>query len=303
MIPPLRIALSGGGMKGLSHVGALEALDEKGLLRCVKEYIGTSAGALIAFCMVCGYTLPEMRVLCTQFDFTLVQNLDPDIILQFPEKFGFDNGANVERLLDILLKKKGIPPEITFEEFAAKFPDRPSLRAYAIDIHTCLPKEFSLKNTPRAKLAQAIRASMSIPFFFTPVIDSETGHFLVDGGLLFHFPFHHLSDEERKETLGIAFSDMNRSVTELFSRPDEVFAMGLAGYILRIYYSAYYSQNVELYSNWSHRIILVECGSFPSIHFDATTDQKTELLELGSKGVAKFLSRPVKTIARRNSIA
>ena len=303
MIPPLRIALSGGGMKGLSHIGALEALDEKGLLRCVKEYIGTSAGALIAFCIVCGYTLAEMRPLCTQFDFTLIQNLDPDIILQFPEKFGFDNGANVEKLLDVLLKTKGISPEITFEEFAAKFPDQPTLRAYAIDIHTCLPKEFSLKNTPRAKLTQAIRASMSIPFFFTPVVDSETGHFLVDGGLLYHFPFHHLSDEERNETLGIAFNDINRSVSQLFSSAEEVFAMGLAGYILRIYYSAYYSQNVELYSNWSRRIILVECGSFPSIQFDATTEQKTELLELGSKGVANFLNRPVKTIPRRNSIA
>ena len=47
-IPPLRIVLSGGGIRAVAHSGALKALEEKGMLVAVKEYIGLSAGGLIA---------------------------------------------------------------------------------------------------------------------------------------------------------------------------------------------------------------------------------------------------------------
>ena len=51
MIPPRHIVLSGGGVKVISLVGALQHLEEKGHLRSVKEYCGVSAGAFLAFMM------------------------------------------------------------------------------------------------------------------------------------------------------------------------------------------------------------------------------------------------------------
>ena len=292
MIPPLRIALSGGGMKGLAHVGALEVLQERGLLRCVKEYIGTSAGALISFCMTLGYTLSELRTLCTMFDFTLLQNLDPETILQFPERFGLDDGKNVEKLLGILMRTKGISPDLTFEEVVGALPTTPRLRVYAVDVHACSIKEFSLEKTPRVPILQAIRASISIPFVFTPVCDIETGHVLVDGGLIAHFPFHHLSDREREETIGIAFHDADR-VKEMPIPEGDCLKVGLAGYILQLYWSAYYPQNVALYKAWAHRILFISCGQFPAVHFDASIEQKCALIHRGREGAEEFLKRCV----------
>ncbi len=56
-IPPRRIVLSGGGMRAVAHIGALQVLEARGHLAHVKEYVGVSAGAFLAFCLAIGYTL------------------------------------------------------------------------------------------------------------------------------------------------------------------------------------------------------------------------------------------------------
>lgn len=286
MIPPLRIALSGGGMRGLSHIGALQVLESKGLLRCVKEYVGTSVGALVAFAIAIGYTLSELRTLCILLDFTLVQNLDPEIILQFTERWGFDDGSNVEKFLGVLLRTKEMSPDITFEEFVKNHPDHLQFRVYTTDIHTGRLREFSFEKTPRAKMLEAVRASMCIPLMFTPIIDFETGHFLVDGGLIAHFPFHHLSDAEREETLGIAFTDVH-SVTAKDAEPVK---LDMFQYFYHNYCSVYTMQNDSLYEKWGHRIILIDCGNISIVQFDASIDVKTKVIEAGKGAVEEWLA-------------
>ena len=296
MLPPKRIALSGGGMKGISHVGALEVLEERGLLNCVKEYIGTSAGALIAFCMCIGYTLSELRAICMELDFSLAQNLDPEVIMQFLENFGFDDGANTDKLLTVLLKAKHIDPNITFEEFSRQFPNSPSLRVYAVEIQECKIFEFSLAKTPRVELKTAVRASSSIPIYFTPVYDVSSNNVYVDGGLIAHLPFHHLTTEERNETIAIAFSNS-------IIKPIE--NLSFMKYILKLYYSIYTNQNRQLYKDWVHRIIMVPCGNFPSLYFEATSAEKHALIETGREGALEFLLNPPtnpKKISRRYSL-
>ena len=115
-------------MLGLAHVGALEVLESRGLLRCVKEYVGISAGSLVSFCMCIGYTISEMRSLNNAFDFRLIQNLDPETILSFMDSYGLDDGQNFDKLLSVLLRAKNISPEITFGEFAKQFPGQPQPR-------------------------------------------------------------------------------------------------------------------------------------------------------------------------------
>lgn len=283
-------------MKGISHVGALEILEERGLLKNVKEYIGTSAGALIGFCICIGYTLSELRAICMELDLSLAQNLDPEIIMQFLENFGLDDGANTDKLLTVLLKAKRVDPNITFEEFARQFPNSPSLRVYAVEIQGCKVHEFSLQKTPRAELRMAVRASSSIPIYFTPVYDISLNHVYVDGGLIAHLPFHHLTTEERNETIGIAFSNS-------ISEPVEI--LTFMKYMVKLYYSVYTNQNEQLYNDWGHRIIIIPCGNFPSAYFGASPSQKECLINTGREGVLKFLLNPpsnMKKNSRRHSL-
>jgi NTE family protein len=295
MLPPKRVALSGGGMKGIAHVGALEVLEERGLLKNIKEYIGTSAGALIGLCMCIGYTLSELRAICMELDFSSAQNLDPEIVMQFLENFGFDDGANTDKLLTVLLKAKRIDPNITFEEFSQQFPNSPSLRTYAVEIQECKIHEFSLQKTPRAELKMAVRASSSIPIYFTPVCDISLNHVYVDGGLVAQLPFHHLTAEERNETIAIAFGNERAEACETLT---------FMKYMIKMYYSIYNHQNIELYKDWIHRIIIVPCGNFPSVYFGATSSEKQALIETGREGALKFLSNPpsLRKISRRHSL-
>ena len=78
LIPPRRIVLSGGGIRALAHLGALDVLEKKGYLKNVKEYVGVSAGAFVGFSICIGYTISELRMLCSVFDFGLIRSVDPE---------------------------------------------------------------------------------------------------------------------------------------------------------------------------------------------------------------------------------
>ncbi len=280
-------------MKGIAHVGALEILQERGLLKGVREYIGTSAGALMGFCLCIGYTIAELRDICVRFDFTALQTLEPEAILSILETFGMDSGENLEKLLRALLKTKGHDPDMTFADLSGTA----ALRVYAVDIQACREKEFSASATPRVPLRVAVAASMAIPFYFTPVRDTETGNFLVDGGIVAHFPFHHLTDAERKETLGLAFQQ------DYKIREGEILE-SFAQYLLQLYYSVYHHQNERLFAEWSHRILFIPCGEFPTMRFDSTAEEKEALIAAGRLGAEKFLegSGSTAVISRRHSI-
>ena len=294
MIPPLRVALSGGGILGLAHIGALEVLQERGHLKCVKEYLGISAGAMIVFCICIGYTLSELRALITVFNFTKIQNLEPEIMLSFVESYGFDDGANIEKLFIVLLRAKGLSPEITFREFSEKFPERPTLRIFATEVATRSLKEFSLGKTPDVCLKFAIRASVSIPIIFTPVEDLS-GSYFVDGGIISNFPFHVLTDEERERAIGITFykytiQDKPAKITNIFE------------YIQHVCSSAYYHQEERLYKRWSSQIIVIKTEKNYSLNFEAVSEEKEDLMDAGRAAAEEFLRNPVSKPLRRYSL-
>src|SRR3989338_7583819 len=54
------LVFSGGGIKGLTHCGAVKYLDEIGVLPKIKKIAGTSAGAIIATLLAVGYTGQEL---------------------------------------------------------------------------------------------------------------------------------------------------------------------------------------------------------------------------------------------------
>jgi hypothetical protein len=83
----------------------------------------------------------------------------PETILNFPEGFGIDSGANLERLLGALLRGKGLAPNITFRELAGKRLG-PALRVFATNMNRCVAEEFSAKKSPDTGVRFAVQASM-----------------------------------------------------------------------------------------------------------------------------------------------
>ena len=86
-IPPLRLVLSGGGVRGICYVGCFLELQRRNLLKRVNEIMAVSCGAMFGFAFSIGYSPNELKEFVEKFDFTLMQHLDPELILDYFENY------------------------------------------------------------------------------------------------------------------------------------------------------------------------------------------------------------------------
>lgn len=290
LIPPRRIALSGGGVRALAHLGALDVLEKKGMLKAVREYVGLSAGAFVGFTLMLGYTLAELKMLCVLFDFTLVRKLEPEAALEFLETFGLDSGENLVKLLHSLLRIKKQPITLTFGEWKTKHPKAIQLRCFATDLYTTTPREFSFTTTPNVEIIDALRASMALPVYFTPVKDPETGNLLVDGGILHNFPLAFLPPHERETALGISFSYNHTKVDAI---PD------LLTFFSQIFACYYMPRTNEVHEKNKENSIIIPCGHIPAWNFEATREERESIIENGEKAAIAYCENHKNIILER----
>lgn len=274
---PRRIYLCGGGVNAIAHIGVLEELATREQLKLIEEWIGISAGALLAMCLVAGYTLQECREFMVGFDFNELS--DPDSAPGWVVNGGFDTGNRLQRLVCALLNQKGYGPETTFEELYRG--SGLKLRVYATDLNTATLVEYSPTLTPTYPLKYAVRASMSIPYYFQPVTCPQTGHLLVDGGVITNFPLSWMSEADRATTLAICFWNKvePRETMEL---------MDLIMQPISILTTA--RQPIDC-APYMHQTIIVKLESCNPIHFGLNLDNKNALVEMGRKGVEAYFAR------------
>ena len=152
------LVLGSGGARGLAHIGAIQALEERGYR--IESIAGASMGALVGGIFAAG-KLEEFEHWVRAIDKVDIVSL-LDISWQ---KHGLVKG---DRIIDTLVKLVG----------NAKIEDLPvSFTAVAADVNR--EREVWIN---KGRLFDAIRASISLPLFFTPV-EYSRGH-LVDGGVL-----------------------------------------------------------------------------------------------------------------------
>jgi len=191
--PKIGVALSGGGARGLAHLGVLEALEE---LQVPIDYLaGTSMGGIIGGLYASGLSLKELRkAVLTEIDWDKVFNSKA-----YREQLTFREKRNQRRFFQIeiglgkngltapagfiggqslLMELKRLTRNISIDDFS-KLPI--PFKAVATDLRTAEPYVLE-----KGDLALALRASMAVPFAFAPVeID---GHLLADGNILNNLP-------------------------------------------------------------------------------------------------------------------
>lgn len=186
------LVLSGGGAKGIAHIGVIKELEKRGIK---PDYItGTSMGALIGGLYAVGYSPDELEEIIKSSDWDYLLNdeikrenyligqgnKDKNSIITLPLKgFKFEpvsglfEGQNVLTLIELLTREYN--RDIDFDSLPIPF------KCIGTNIETGYVKVFE-----SGKLADAMRASMSIPSVFSPYeIDGEL---YVDGGLVNNFP-------------------------------------------------------------------------------------------------------------------
>jgi NTE family protein len=191
------LVLSGGGAKGLAHVGVLKALEENNIP--IDYLAGTSMGGVIAGCYAAGLTPNQIEemVLSEAFQrwingksesghnyYYSKDEVNPSFIrinLSLDSTLNFNlksNLASDHSLNFALAEKFSVPSAIAKNNFDSLFVP---LRVVASEIFT--QNEIILKS---GALSDALRATHTVPFFYEPIrID---GKFLFDGGVYNNFP-------------------------------------------------------------------------------------------------------------------
>lgn len=287
MLPRI-IVLSGGGIKAVSHIGALKVLSEAKYLSAVRTYVGLSAGALIAFGICLGYSLSALQDICDRFDFAALQDPAPEGFLAFLDHYGIDTGDRLLRFVQALLTIRGYSADMTFAQLAAT--GAPELRMVATNMCTGLPILFSAAATPNARLADGLRASMCLPFYFWPV--RHNAEMLVDGGVHCAYPINILSPEERSSALGILLSQALAPWED--GGPDS--------YLLRLYEISSLAKDELMMQQFGDRTIKVMTPAISMIQFSLEPAQRAALLEAGRAAAQRFVEAHSQRPRRRASI-
>jgi len=283
---PYRIYLSGGGIAAAAHIGALQELQKHTPIRFIREFMGVSAGAFVAMCLTTGYTLDELEDVCLRFDFTHITEMDsiPGWLLHF----GMDTGDRLYKMIAACLHVKGLSSAITFKEVYEQFGY--SLRILATDLHDAKPMVYSPDTTPTYCVAHAVRASMSVPYYFQPFICPVTGHFLVDGAVTSNNPLFILSKEEQLRTISI--------LIRVSIEPKEV--IELEDFLLRPL-NVLYAQKMDIESTfYDCHCIQIMLDGINIMDFSMAEEVKQMIIEKGKEAVRRY-RHAVPVIKRRNS--
>jgi len=185
------LVFEGGGVKGIAYVGALDVLNEEGILQNIERVAGTSAGAMVAVLVGLGYTAEEMKDVLWNIKFRNFLDKSWGLIRntgRLIEDYGWYKGEFFRDLMAGYIKAKTGDGEVTFKDIEKMRQEgKPFRDIYLIgaDLSTGLSKVFSAATTPDVKVADAARISMSIPLIFAAVKGIKgDDHIYVDGGLL-----------------------------------------------------------------------------------------------------------------------
>lgn len=232
----LGVALAGGGLKGLAHIGALAALEELGAK--IDYLSGTSSGSIFAACYAMGYTLDEIVERTVQ-NYKLLTRIPKTPLFKAGATYlgfgvaqieGLMPGENIENLVKEFAKDKKI---VNMNQV------RIPLAITAVDtISTkeCVFLSKEIKGRKRsdveyildAPIATATRASMSFPGIFSPCQYKQYN--LIDGGTTNNLPTKVLKEMGAKKILALSFKmdeyEPREDILAILLRAVDIYSLG-----------------------------------------------------------------------------
>ncbi len=208
--PKVGLVLSGGGAKGMAHIGVIKAMEEAGLY---PDYItGTSMGSIIGALYAIGYSADEIKQIALDIKWeNVLTNEIPLNKVAFEEK-PFYGRYFIE--LPIRNRQIGLPQGVIEGQELTMLLNKITRPAHGITDFNKLPIPYACMAADIEKgkavvlnsgsLPLAMRASMSIPTFFTPTLIDSTLY--VDGGLLRNFPVQEALDMGADIIIGVFVS-------------------------------------------------------------------------------------------------
>lgn len=206
--PKIGYVFSGGGAKGMAHVGVLKVLEEVGLQ---PDYItGTSMGSIMGGLYSIGYSAEEISQMIENTDWStvLTNEIPADQVIMRRK----DDYSRFIMEMPVYNGKPELPSGlIEGQKLSELFSDLTWRQAGVNDFND-FPTPFICIGTDilqggmvemnSGDLSSAMRASMAIPSVFTPVV-RDSLHILVDGGVTRNFPVQEVIDMGADIVIGV----------------------------------------------------------------------------------------------------
>lgn len=322
--PFRNLVFEGGGVKGVAYVGALEELESRDILRNITRIGGTSAGAINALLLTLGYSLDETRDILLGLDYKNFLDDSWGIIRdakRIIDEYGLYKGDYFHDWIGELVEDKTGNRHATFNDLRQQ--GYSDLYVMTTNLSTRFAQVCSIEHTPRERIADAVRKSMSIPLFFAAVREGVRGDVFVDGGVFNNYPVK-LFDREKyidpaelsahavateyygrdnarkpatssayiynKQTLGFRL-DTKEEIAVFRDGAEPVHhhidnILEYAVGLIRAVLSV--QENQHLHSDDWHRTIYIDSVGIRTTDFDLSEREKLGLIEQGKRGVTAY---------------
>jgi NTE family protein len=314
------LIFEGGGIKGIAYAGALEVLEQKGILKDIKRVGGTSAGAITALLLALDFNIKEIKSILWETDFDkfmdsswgVIRNMD-----RLLSEFGWYKGDYFKSWIGEIIKRKTGSSLTTFAELQ-KMNGSKALYLIGTNLSTGYAEILSNKHTPDMTLVEGVRISMSVPFFFTAV-RNDREDVCVDGGVLENYPIKlfdrrsyvenyfsrtgyyesvNLSNERQSgdpyvfnmETLGFRLDSYKEiKVFEEMEEPERAPVSNFFHFVRRLVATMLDSQqNRHLHSDDWQRTVYIDTLGIRTLDFNIPDEEKNKLILSGKTYTEKY---------------
>jgi len=294
------LVLEGGGVKGIGLVGAAEVLDKAGY--SFQRIAGTSAGAIVGSLLASGMPIERLVELMQSIDYNKFQ--DPSTLdhlgpvgkvasLVFQK--GIYQGDYLHHWLSDQLASIGVRTFADLklnEPWAQKLPPEQRYKLVVITSDVTqgrmvrLPWDYAELyglDPDKQLVANAVRASMSIPFFYKPF--KLQGKLLVDGGLLSNFPIDLFDTTNKWPTFGLKLSARSDALTHTNPTSN---TLTFTTAILETLINAHDQMHIDDPAT-QKRTIFIDTFHIKATDFSITPEQQQALYQSGNTEATTFL--------------
>ena len=286
---PRTLTCSAGGVRAIGQLGTLATLRDTGVLIHVRKWYGCSGGALTALMGVLGASSAWLRDAAEHFPTNVIGAIDHSLLADFWNAWGVNSGdALVDCIACFVDTWEPGSSTWTFADLATKRPGH-TLGFLTTAVSRGGPLLFSTETTPTVRIVDALRASMGIPVFYTPLslqLNDGPPELFCDGFLCEYLPWDTCGlGSEIASTLAIVTDDTTVANRNL-AKPCNTFLE----YVSQLLLVQSTARRRPTPSHW----IAINDTRWSGLSFDVTRADRLSLFEGGvaaAQGWLRFRSQ------------
>jgi len=269
------LVLSGGSVRGISHIGVLKALEDKNILKNIKIFAGSSVGAIICALYVIGYTPDELN----EFVNLINLNLLHDSEIKFDNifgKYGLNEGENFCTIIHQMFENKSIDPNITFSKLFAI--TNKELTFTTVCINEKKIYYLNHETYPDMSVLLGLRMTTALPILFTPVCYDNK--MFIDGGFMNNYPIN-LYIKKMSKVIGV-YLNVEREITQINNFEDYILST------MDCIFEGYSNSLIGKYENCTIHLKLPNIGI---TDMNLCSDIKKKLFNIGYENTIEYCNK------------